>query len=99
VTLSNPNTATIIYSYFFVIAALLTGISIIAKHTIGKHTDELKDRIDRITYALFNDGRGIEWQIKETNADVKELMANQQKIIVDVEVLKASKPRSRSTKS
>jgi len=37
--------ATIVYSYFFVIAALLAGISMIAKHTISKYTDALEDKL------------------------------------------------------
>jgi hypothetical protein len=79
----NVNTATIIYSYFFVIAALLAGISIIAKHTIAKHTDDLKDKLARIEYALYNDGKtGL---INK----VEELLENQQVIKIDVEVMKA----------
>lgn len=88
--------ATIVYSYFFVGVALLAGIGIIAKHTIAKHTDELKDQLSKITYALYNDGKtGL---INK----VEELLENQQSIKIDVEVMKAkydSKPtRSRSTK-
>jgi hypothetical protein len=75
--------ATIVYSYFFVIAALLAGIGIIAKHTIAKHTEELKDKLNRIEYALYNDGKtGL---INK----VEELLENQQCIRIDVEVLKA----------
>lgn len=79
----NPDTATIVYSYFFVGAAMLAGISLIAKHTIQKHTDELKDKLSRIEYALYNDGKtGL------INR-VEELLENQQCIRIDVEVLKA----------
>jgi hypothetical protein len=79
----NPDTATIVYSYFFVGAAMLAGISLIAKHTIQKHTDELKDKLSRIEYALYNDGKtGL---INK----VEELLENQQCIRIDVEVLKA----------
>ena len=75
--------ATIVYSYFFVIAALLAGIGIIAKHTIAKHTEEFKDKLNRIEYALYNDGKtGL---INK----VEELLENQQCIRIDVEVLKA----------
>lgn len=75
--------ATIIYSYFFVIAALLAGIAMIAKHTIAKYTEELKDKLNRIEYALYNDGKtGL---INK----VEELLENQQSIKIDVEVLKA----------
>ena len=88
--------ATIIYSYFFVGVALLAGIGIIAKHSISKHTEELKDQLSKITYALYNDGKtGL---INK----VEELLENQQSIKIDVEIMKAKaefKPtRSRSTK-
>ena len=77
------DTATIVYSYFFVIAALLAGISLIAKHTIAKHTDDLKDKLSKIEYALYNDGQtGL---INKVDA----LIENQQVIRVDVEVMKA----------
>ena len=80
---TNVNAATIIYSYFFVFAALLAGMGMIAKHTIAKHTDELKDKLSRIEYALYNDGKtGL---INK----VEELLENQQAIKIDVEVMKA----------
>jgi hypothetical protein len=81
--MANVDTATVIYSYFFVLAALLAGISIIAKHTIAKHTEELRDQLTKITYALYNDGKtGL---INK----VEELLENQQTIKIDVEVLKS----------
>ena len=89
------DTATIIYSYFFVTAAVLAGISMVAKHTIRIHTDELKDQLSRITYALYNDG-----QTGLINK-VDQLIENQQVIKIDVEIMKAkseAKPRSRSSK-
>jgi len=77
------DTATIVYSYFFVGAALLAGMSMIAKHTISKHTEELKDKLTRIEYALYNDGQtGL---INKVDA----LIENQQIIKIDVEVMKA----------
>ena len=77
------DTATIVYSYFFVVGALLAGISLIAKHTITKHTEDLKDQLTKITYALYNDGKtGL------INR-VEELLENQQAIRIDVEVLKS----------
>jgi hypothetical protein len=77
----SSDVATIVYSYFFVIAALLAGIGIIAKHTIAKHTEELKDKLNRIEYALYNDGKtGL---INK----VEELLENQQQIKIDVEVM------------
>jgi hypothetical protein len=81
--MANVDTATIVYSYFFVVAALLAGISLIAKHTIVKHTEDLKDQLTKITYALYNDGKtGL---INK----VEELLENQQAIRIDVEVLKS----------
>jgi len=75
--------ATIVYSYFFVIAALLTGISLIAKHSIKTHTEAIEDKLARIEYALYNDGKtGL---INK----VEELLENQQSIKIDVEVMKA----------
>ena len=77
------DTATIVYSYFFVTAAILAGISMVAKHTIRTHTDELKDQLSKITYALYNDGKtGL---INK----VEELLENQQTIKIDVEIMKA----------
>ena len=76
------DTATIIYSYFFVTAAVLAGISMVAKHTIRTHTDELKDQLSRITYALYNDG-----QTGLINK-VDQLIENQQAIKIDVEIMK-----------
>ena len=79
----NSDTATIVYSYFFIAAALLAGMGMIAKHTIGKHTEELKDKLNRIEYALYNDGQtGL---INKVDA----LIENQQIIKIDVEVMKA----------
>lgn len=79
----NVDIATIVYSYFFVAAAVLAGISLIAKHAIQKHTDELKDKLAKIEYALYNDGKtGL---INK----VDQLIENQQVIKIDVEVMKA----------
>ena len=81
--MANVDTATIVYSYFFVIAAMLGGMGLIAKHAIQKHTEELKDKLNRIEYALYNDGKtGL---INK----VEELLENQQAIKIDVEVMKA----------
>ena len=79
----NSDVATIVYSYFFVGITVFAGVGIIAKHSIQKHTEELKDKLNRIEYALYNDGKtGL---INK----VEELLENQQCIRVDVEVLKA----------
>ena len=75
--------ATIVYSYFFVTAAILAGVGLIAKHSIQKHTEELKDKLNRIEYALYNDGKtGL---INK----VDQLIENQQAIRIDVEILKS----------
>ena len=79
----SSDVATIVYSYFFVFAAVGAGVAMVAKHTIQKYTEELKDKLNRIEYALYNDG-----QTGLVNR-VEELLANQQCIRVDVEVLKA----------
>jgi len=80
---TNVNAATIVYSYFFVFAALLAGMGMIAKHTISKHTEELKEKLSRIEYALYNDGHtGL---INK----VDQLIENQNIIKIDVEVMKA----------
>ena len=79
----NVDVATIVYSYFFVGITIFAGIGIIAKHTIQKHTDELKDKLAKIEYALYNDGKtGL---INK----VDQLIENQNIIKIDVEVMKA----------
>ena len=79
----SADVATVVYSYFFVGAALLAGMGMIARHAIAKHTEELKDKLNRIEYALYNDGKtGL---INK----VDELIENQQIIKIDVEVMKA----------
>jgi hypothetical protein len=79
----NVDVATIVYSYFFVGIAMFAGIGLVARHAIKEHTEELKDKLNRIEYALYNDGKtGL---INK----VEELLENQQCIRVDVEVLKA----------
>ena len=81
--MSKSDLATIVYSWFFVVAALLAGVGIIAKHSIQKHTEELKDKLNRIEYALYNDGKtGL---INK----VEELLENQHSIRIDVEIMKA----------
>jgi hypothetical protein len=79
----SSDVATIVYSYFFVAAAVLAGVAVIAKHTITKYTEELKDKLNRIEYALYNDGHtGL---INK----VDQLIENQQCIKIDVEIMKA----------
>jgi hypothetical protein len=79
----NVDVATIVYSYFFVGIAVFAGVGLIARHTIKEHTEELKDQLMKINYALYNDGKtGL---INK----VDQLIENQQHIRIDVEVLKA----------
>jgi len=79
----SSNTATVVYSYFFVGITILAGFSLVARHTITKYTEELKDKLNRIEYALYNDGHtGL---INK----VDQLIENQNIIKVDVEVMKA----------
>jgi len=79
----NSDVATIVYSYFFVGITVFAGVALIARHAIKEHTEVLKDKLNRIEYALYNDGKtGL---INK----VEELLENQQCIRVDVEVLKA----------
>ena len=79
----SADVATIIYSYFFVTAAVLAGVSMIAKHTIRTHTDDLKDKLSKIEYALYNDGKtGL---INKVDC----LVENQAIIKTDLEVMKA----------
>ena len=75
--------ATIIYSYFFITIAIFAGLGFMAKNLIKNHTEEIQDKLSRIEYALYNDGKtGL---INK----VEELLENQQKIRIDVEVLKS----------
>jgi hypothetical protein len=90
----SSDVATIVYSYFFVTAAVLAGISVIARHAIKTHTETIEDKLARIEYALYNDG-----QTGLINK-VEELLVNQQAIKIDVEVMKAkSETKTRSRKA
>jgi hypothetical protein len=87
------DTATIVYSYFFVTAAILGGLSIMFKHAIKTHTEAIEDKLAKIEYALYNDG-----QTGLINK-VDQLIENQQCIKIDVEVMKSkieTKPRRTS---
>ena len=75
--------ATIVYSYVFVLAALFGALGYIAKHYVQRQTEELKEKLNRIEYALYNDG-----QTGLVNK-VDMLIDRQQEIKVDVEVLKS----------
>jgi len=79
----SSDVATIIYSYFFVGAAIAAGVGMIARHYVRIQTEQLKEQLNKIMYALYNDGKtGL---INK----VDQLIENQQCIRVDVEVLKA----------
>ena len=79
----NSDVATIIYSYFFITITIVAGLSYIAKHLIKTNTENIEDKLSRIEYALYNDGKtGL------VNK-VEELLENQQQIRIDVEVLKS----------
>lgn len=75
-----------IYGFFFVSVAIFAGLGIIAKHAIhnlieehmGEIREELK-RLDRIEYALYNDGKTGLINKVDTLLDIK----------TDIEVLKA----------
>lgn len=72
-----------VYSFVFVVGGVLAALGYVAKHQIQKHTEELKDTLAKIEYALYNDGKtGL---INK----VDQLIENQQTIKIDVEVLKA----------
>lgn len=75
--------ANFVYGYFFVGAGTLAGLGYVAKHYVQRHTEELKDDLNKIMYALYNDG-----QTGLINK-VDSLLENQQQIKIDVEVLKA----------
>jgi hypothetical protein len=80
---SNVNLATILYSYFFIVAAVAAMFGYIARHAIKNHTEDIRDDLSKIMYALYNDGKtGL---INK----VDHLIEKQQEIKVDVEVLKA----------
>ena len=75
-----------VYGFFFVAVAVLAGLGVLAKHAVhnlieqhmGEIREELK-RLDRIEYALYNDGQtGL---INKVDA----LMVNQQVIKTDIE--------------
>jgi len=89
----SSDVATIIYSYFFVTAAVLAGVGVIAKHAIRTHTDELKDQLARINYALYNDG-----QTGLINK-VDQLIENQQAIKLDVEIMKVKSETKTRTRA
>jgi hypothetical protein len=78
-----------IYSFVFTTGGILAGLGYVARLQIKKHTEELKDDLAKIMYALYNDGKtGL---INK----VDQLIENQQVIKIDVEVLKAKADNER----
>ena len=79
----SADVATIIYSYFFIFVSIMAAGAYVAKHYVERQTEELKEQLQKIMYALYNDGKtGL---INK----VDDLLENQQCIRIDVEVLKA----------
>ena len=79
----NAETATVVYSYFFILLALSGIAAVMAKNYVERQNKELKEQLQKIMYALYNDGKtGL---INK----VDNLLENQQRIRIDVEVLKA----------
>lgn len=93
----NSDTATIVYSYFFVFAAIGAGVGFFIRHYVKEQQAELKtelgdvkEQLTKIMYALYNDGKtGL---INKVDC----LIERQQEIKIDVEVIKASR-RKRAT--
>jgi len=90
----NSSTATIIYSYFFVLTGILAGLSFVFRHHVNRIIDEqitpllhvineMDKRTSRIEYALYNDG-----QTGLINK-VDHLIERQQEIKTDIAVVKA----------
>ena len=81
--MSASDWATVAYSYFFLIVGLGAGLGYFLKHFVKQHTEDIKDDLQKIMYALYNDG-----QTGLINK-VDTLIEKQQEIKIDVEVLKA----------
>jgi hypothetical protein len=92
--MANVDTATVVYSYFFVVAGLFAGGAVVFRHYLNRAihekleplldlVNEMDKRTSRIEYALYNDGKtGL---INK----VDSIVENQQIIKTDVEVMKA----------
>jgi len=75
--------STILYSYFFLAAGLIALLGYIARNFIKNHTEDIRDDLSKIMYALYNDGKtGL---INK----VDHLIEHQQQIKIDVEVMKS----------
>ena len=73
---------TVLDIFFLLVALPIAGFKIWRK--LDERLSVQDTKLSRIEYALFNDGRGMEQQIKEIHK-------NQQTVITDVAVLKAIK--------
>lgn len=55
-----PDTASVVYAYFFVGVGVVTGVWYLFRHgvhtLIEEHMNELNKRLDRIEYQLYNNG-------------------------------------------
>lgn len=71
---------TLLDMFFLLIALPVTGFKIWRK--LDERLTAQDAKLARIEYALFNDGRGMEQQLKEVHK-------NQQAVITDLAVLKA----------
>ena len=85
--MSPADWSSITYAYFFVGTATVYGIWRAFQHAVrtivAVNVGEICKRLDKIDYALYNDGKtGL---INK----VDQLMENQQLIKIDVEVMKA----------
>jgi hypothetical protein len=81
--MSKTDWSTVLYSYFFLAAGMLAGFGYISKQIIKNHTENIRDDLSKIMYALYNDGKtGL---INK----VDQLIEHQQQIKIDVEVMKA----------
>jgi hypothetical protein len=79
--------SSVTYAYFFVGTATIYGIWRAFQHAVktivAVNVNEICKRLDKIDYALYNDGRtGL------VNK-VDQLIENQQTIKIDVEIMKA----------
>lgn len=79
-TMSLDTIRTSLDIFFLVVALPVTGFKIWRK--LDERLTAQDSKLARIEYALFNDGRGMEQQLKEVHR-------NQQAVITDLAVLKA----------
>jgi len=81
--MNNLNLSTIFYNWVFSVGFVGAGFALWAKYFVKHNTEEIRDQLTKINYALYNDGKtGL---INK----VDQLIENQQAIKIDVEVMKA----------